>query len=234
MVGIFLPSSKHGKVQLVTKNSPFRWKRGWSWPCFDKTLPSLLCKCCSHANKYFLSKIYIRKGRRFVSNKVNLTFTQRLRHLKPTTVKWPIRRGIEANEKYFEWIILRLSLSVARIHQRFYFVYLPCLVEAEIKLVLNLLIPYNSSQSKTNLNIFFFWIAPIIEVGCNQYCAKPPHCPPGNNVCRTSICPPGTQCVACPCDCVNVLCIHWCMIDSKVKCCYPTFGLFGRQQVDFR
>ncbi|KAM7426414.1 hypothetical protein ABFA07_022299 [Porites harrisoni] len=50
--------------------------------------------------------------------------------------------------------------------------------------------------------------APIIEVGCNQYCAKPPHCPPGNNVCRTSICPPGTQCVACPCDCVNVLCIH--------------------------
>ena len=156
MVGIFLPCSKYGKVQLVTKNSPFRWKRGWSWPCFDKTLPALLCKCSSHANQYFLSKIYIRKGRRFVSNKVNLTFTQRLRHLKPTTVKWPIRRGIEANEKYFEWIILWLTLSVARIHQRFYFVYLPCLVEAEIKLVLNLLIPYNSSQSKTNLNIFFF------------------------------------------------------------------------------
>ena len=36
------------------KNSPFyscRWKRGWSWPCFDTTLPPLLCKSClSYAN----------------------------------------------------------------------------------------------------------------------------------------------------------------------------------------
>ena len=36
------------------KNSPFyscRWKRGWSWPCFDTTLPALLCKSClSYAN----------------------------------------------------------------------------------------------------------------------------------------------------------------------------------------
>ena len=108
MVGIFLPSSKYGKVQLVTKNSPFRWKRGWSWPCFDKTLPALLCKCCSHANQYFLSKIYIRKGRRFVSNKVNLTFTQRLRHLKPTTVKWPIRGG-----DWSQWEIFWMNNIVA-------------------------------------------------------------------------------------------------------------------------
>ena len=30
-------------------NRPFysyRWKRGWSWPCFDTTLPALLCKSC--------------------------------------------------------------------------------------------------------------------------------------------------------------------------------------------
>ena len=66
--------------------------------------PFLLCyvNVVLMLTSIFLSKIYIRKGRRFVSNKVNLTFTQKLRHLKPTTVKWPIRRGIEANEKYFE------------------------------------------------------------------------------------------------------------------------------------
>ena len=30
-------------------NRPFysyRWKRGWSWSCFDTTLPALLCKSC--------------------------------------------------------------------------------------------------------------------------------------------------------------------------------------------
>ena len=29
----------------------YRWKRGWSWPCFDTTIRALSCKsCCSYAN----------------------------------------------------------------------------------------------------------------------------------------------------------------------------------------
>ena len=51
-------------------NSPFcsyLWKRGWSWPSFDTTLPALLCKSCpSFAYQYFSSIILITKGR-FVS-----------------------------------------------------------------------------------------------------------------------------------------------------------------------
>ena len=51
-------------------NSPlysYKWKRGWSWPCFDTTLLALLCKSCSsYANYYFLS-IMIKKRTRFVS-----------------------------------------------------------------------------------------------------------------------------------------------------------------------
>ena len=38
-------------------NRPFyshRWKRHWSWPCFETTLSAFLSKsCCSYANKYF-------------------------------------------------------------------------------------------------------------------------------------------------------------------------------------
>ena len=38
-------------------NRPFyshRWKRHWSWPCFDTTLSAFLSKsCCSYANRYF-------------------------------------------------------------------------------------------------------------------------------------------------------------------------------------
>ena len=31
-----------------------RWKRHWSWPCFDTTLSAFLSNsCCSYANKYF-------------------------------------------------------------------------------------------------------------------------------------------------------------------------------------
>ena len=59
----------------------YRCKRGWSWPCFDKTLPALLCKsCCCYANYYFFSKISISKERGLYPKKVNLslTFTQRL------------------------------------------------------------------------------------------------------------------------------------------------------------
>ena len=101
MVGIFLPSSKYGKVQLVTKNSPFV-VTGGNEAGFDLVLikPFLLCYV-NHVvlmlNSIFLSKIYIRKGRRFVSNKVNLTFTQRAHNCKMAH-----QPGIEANEKYFE------------------------------------------------------------------------------------------------------------------------------------
>ena len=44
MVGIFLPSSKYGKVQLVTKNSPFV-VTGGNEAGFDLVLikPFLLC-----------------------------------------------------------------------------------------------------------------------------------------------------------------------------------------------
>ena len=46
----------------------YRWKRGWSWRCFDTTLPALLCKsCCSYDNRYFLNIVFIRKGKRFVT-----------------------------------------------------------------------------------------------------------------------------------------------------------------------
>ena len=42
-------------------NRPFyshRWKRHWSWPCFDTTLSAFLSKaCCSYANRYFFSSI---------------------------------------------------------------------------------------------------------------------------------------------------------------------------------
>ena len=34
-------------LDMVPRNSPFnsyRCKRGWSWPCFDTTLPALLCQ----------------------------------------------------------------------------------------------------------------------------------------------------------------------------------------------
>ena len=38
-------------------NRPFyshRWKRHWSWPCFETTLSAFLSKsCCSYANKHF-------------------------------------------------------------------------------------------------------------------------------------------------------------------------------------
>ena len=36
-------------------NCPFygyRWKRGWSWPCFDTTLPALLCQSCRSYDNY--------------------------------------------------------------------------------------------------------------------------------------------------------------------------------------
>ena len=40
-------------LDMVPRNSPFcsyRWKRGWSWPCFDTTLPALLCQPQPHVH----------------------------------------------------------------------------------------------------------------------------------------------------------------------------------------
>ena len=60
-------------------NSPFHSCK-WSWPCFDTTLPALLCKWChSYAYWYFLNIISVRKGGLY-QNKISLspTFAQRL------------------------------------------------------------------------------------------------------------------------------------------------------------
>ena len=85
-----------GDVQVAFSPSfSCRWKRGWSWPCFDTTLPALLCKSCfSYANWYFFfSKIYMYKGRRFVLKEGQ---TQPHVHSKARilsthwTVKWSI------------------------------------------------------------------------------------------------------------------------------------------------
>ena len=38
---------------MIPRNSPlysYRWKRGWSWPCFDTTLPALLCQPQPHVH----------------------------------------------------------------------------------------------------------------------------------------------------------------------------------------
>ena len=71
-----------GDVQVAYSPSySYRWKRGWSWPCFDTTLPAWLCKSCfSYANWYFWAKFTFGKGGGLYQDKVNLslTFTQRL------------------------------------------------------------------------------------------------------------------------------------------------------------
>ena len=46
----------------------YKWKKGWSWSCFDTNIPAFLCKlCCSYANYNFSSIISIRKQSRFTS-----------------------------------------------------------------------------------------------------------------------------------------------------------------------
>ena len=76
-----LCSSLHPNCRHLSLSIPIRWGHGWSWPCFDTTLSAFRCKSrCCYSNWYFSSTISIRKQRRFVSNKVNLslTFTRRL------------------------------------------------------------------------------------------------------------------------------------------------------------
>ena len=71
-----------GDMQVAYSPSySYRWKRGWSWPCCDTTLPASLCKSCfSYENWYFWAKFTFEKGGGLYQNKVNLslTFTQRL------------------------------------------------------------------------------------------------------------------------------------------------------------
>ena len=56
---------------MVSRNSPFysyRWKRGWSWPCFDTTLPALLCEPQPHVHSK--ARILSRQLERIPQNQV--------------------------------------------------------------------------------------------------------------------------------------------------------------------
>ena len=74
----FLNLLRQNGRRVTMANCSYTWKRGLSWPCFDTTLPALLCKsCCSYATWYFLAKFTFHLKREEVCIKTRSTSASR-------------------------------------------------------------------------------------------------------------------------------------------------------------